>query len=186
MSLNSEALKKAAAAIYGTGSIDGRAVTMSLDDAEVTASLVVTAYLSALPSGDMGTLVERLNDLLDQYWGLAYVEGEAGRTTDTPAGDADRVRSEIASAFQALIAERDSYWGKYHAVKVDRDNCSTRAEASEARAKELEKALEPFATAADDAERLAGHDGPLGDYIFIETLRAARAALRNVKETGNG
>ncbi len=41
----------------------------------------------------------------------------------------------------------------------------------------LEAALKPFAHAADDAERVVGHDGPMGQYLDYSTLCAARAAL---------
>lgn len=41
----------------------------------------------------------------------------------------------------------------------------------------LEKALRPLADHADACERLAGHDGPLGEYVPYETLKQARQAL---------
>lgn len=48
---------------------------------------------------------------------------------------------------------------------------------SQARMERLEEALRPFANAADDTERLAGHDGPLGQWIDYADLRRARSVL---------
>jgi hypothetical protein len=52
-------------------------------------------------SADDQTRVE-IEGLIDAYWDIAYVEGEAGRTTDTPDGRAQEVRSAISSRLHAL------------------------------------------------------------------------------------
>lgn len=46
--------------------------------------------------------VDRLMELVAQYWDLAYAEGAEGRTHDTEDGAAQRVLSEIRAAAQAL------------------------------------------------------------------------------------
>lgn len=46
--------------------------------------------------------VDRLMELVAQYWDLAYAEGAEGRTHDTEDGAAQRVLSEIRAAVQAL------------------------------------------------------------------------------------
>lgn len=48
-----------------------------------------------------------IDELLDEYWDLAYAEGQRGATTDTPSGDAQRVRSALSAAIERLLAERD-------------------------------------------------------------------------------
>lgn len=50
---------------------------------------------------------------------------------------------------------------------------------------ELAVALRPFAEAADDAERTAGHDGPLGQYLDLPHLRRARAAISKLASLSN-
>lgn len=54
--------------------------------------------------------------------------------------------------------------------------------ADKARIAELEEGLEPFASAADDAERLAGHDGPLGQYIDLPHLRRVHSLLNGERK----
>jgi len=69
---------------------------------------------------------------------------------------------------------------------VERVNAAeARALTAEAALVKARTALEPFAKAADDAERLVGHDGPLGQYIDLADLRAARLAL-SAGEEENG
>lgn len=53
-----------------------------------------------------------------------------------------------------------------------------RITALEAENARLREALEPFAKAADDAERFAGGDGPMGAYLDYTDLDAARATLK--------
>jgi hypothetical protein len=53
-------------------------------------------------------------------------------------------------------------------------------EAQQAQIERLAEALRPFARIADDAEGLAGHDGPLGQYVVLHHLRRARSALKEV------
>jgi hypothetical protein len=47
-------------------------------------------------------LVDRLNELIDRYWDLAYAEGQEGRTHDTASCDAQRTRDEISRAISNL------------------------------------------------------------------------------------
>ena len=51
----------------------------------------------------------KLQDLIDEYWMLAFQEGKEGREHDTEAGDAQRVRNEINSELDYLrtIADAD-------------------------------------------------------------------------------
>lgn len=60
-----------------------------------------------------------IEGLIDAYWALAYAEGKEGRTTDTPDGDAQRIRSAITDRLTTLTAERDAAKGKL-ALIVDR------------------------------------------------------------------
>jgi len=57
---------------------------------------------------------------------------------------------------------------------------ATALEAQQAEIDKLVEALRPFAKAAHDAERMAGHDGPLGQHMFFSDLVAARSALKEV------
>ena len=52
-------------------------------------------------------LVERLRELIGQYYDLGYAEGVAGRDADTVAGDAQTAWLEIDDAITRLKAERD-------------------------------------------------------------------------------
>lgn len=44
----------------------------------------------------------KLKTLIGCYWGLAFVEGQDERTTDTPDGQAERVWSEIERLIDKL------------------------------------------------------------------------------------
>lgn len=53
----------------------------------------------------MTTEVKDVERLIDEYWDLAFMEGASGRTTDTPNGDAQRVRSAISSLLVSLPSQ---------------------------------------------------------------------------------
>lgn len=53
-------------------------------------------------------------------------------------------------------------------------------EAQQALIDKLAEALRPFAAAADHAERIAGPDGPVGQYVKLHHLLRARSALKEV------
>jgi chromosome segregation ATPase len=50
-----------------------------------------------------------LKALIGQYWSIAYAEGSEKRTTDTPAGDAQRVWHEIESTIDRLTTQLKHY-----------------------------------------------------------------------------
>lgn len=52
-----------------------------------------------------GGLVREIEALVDEYLDLAYVEGEAGRSTDTPKDDAQRVRFAISERLASLAVD---------------------------------------------------------------------------------
>lgn len=62
--------------------------------------------------------VTHLRALIDEYWELAYAEGKEGRKTDTPNGDAQRVRNLIEKCLSA-IAAYDSSKREQQAQAVD-------------------------------------------------------------------
>lgn len=66
--------------------------------------------------------VERLRELIAEYWDLAYAEGAESRSHDTPAGDAMRVSAEIDKCIAALLhqlAERDAALEREQGVRED-------------------------------------------------------------------
>lgn len=50
-----------------------------------------------------------LRGLIDEYWALAYAEGQEGRTHDTEAGDAQRVSMEIDKAIREALTPPDGF-----------------------------------------------------------------------------
>jgi hypothetical protein len=56
------------------------------------------------PVPQTNPVADKLRELISTYWDLAYAEGQAGRTTDTPNGDAQQVHSEIEAILSALTA----------------------------------------------------------------------------------
>jgi len=57
------------------------------------------------PNQGAASLVERLRDLIGQYFDLGYAEGVVGRDVDTMAGEAQAAWSEIDATLSALEAE---------------------------------------------------------------------------------
>lgn len=51
---------------------------------------------------DAPAIFRRVNDLIDQYWDLAYAAGQENRTHDTANGDEQRTRSAIAGELAKL------------------------------------------------------------------------------------
>ena len=105
----------------------------------------------------------------------------------------DTAKSEAADLIATLTAERNraiadlfSFGELYDAEdKKAADEIAglqTALSTALLQVEALTKALEPFARAADDAERLAGHDGPLGQYVGLTELRAARESLRSLSK----
>lgn len=47
-------------------------------------------------------IAEDLEALIDKYWDLAYLEGNEGRTVDTPDGEANRTRVFIHQLIKQL------------------------------------------------------------------------------------
>jgi hypothetical protein len=58
----------------------------------------------ALPAPIDETIIPEIEGLIDAYWNLAYTEGQQGRTTDTPEGDAQQVRSAITKRLRAFVS----------------------------------------------------------------------------------
>lgn len=90
-------------------------------------------------------------------------------------------RTQAASAISRLVKERDALVLSTGEHITRRSELLARAEAAEASVARLtallaeaDEVVKPFAKAADNAERLAGHDGPLGQYVELEHLRPAR------------
>ena len=54
-------------------------------------------------------MADKLEELLGEYWSLAYAEGVEGRTHDTKAGDAQRVLAEIISAWKQMQQRVEGY-----------------------------------------------------------------------------
>lgn len=82
-------------------------------------------------------------------------------------GSREDLRRKAATDAQGLVM-------RLHEAPVDRALCYEAA----ARITALEAALAPFAKAADEAERLAGHDGPLDPMVSLQDCYHARIALR--------
>lgn len=53
---------------------------------------------------DIERKARELRELIDQYWSLAYAEGQERRDHDTEDGDAQRISMEIDIAIRSLIA----------------------------------------------------------------------------------
>lgn len=74
-------------------------------------------------------VTEKISNLLDQYFDLAFEEGREGRFYDTEAGDAQRVRSELEEAIAALSAKvtnvAEGSEPRYAAVVQARDQANT-------------------------------------------------------------
>jgi hypothetical protein len=53
-------------------------------------------------------IATEIEGLIDAYWNAAYAEGEQHRTTDTPDGRAQKIRSGITSRLARLAASPSS------------------------------------------------------------------------------
>jgi hypothetical protein len=56
------------------------------------------------PTPTTDSTVVEIEGLIDAYWDIAFVEGESGRTTDTPDGRAQETRSAISRRLRALAS----------------------------------------------------------------------------------
>jgi hypothetical protein len=163
----------------------------------------ISAYLSALP-GEAEVVAWKVSamDRLDQFF---EIEGEADQWANSP-GVFDSVVEPLvtlaslqAMQVRAEKAERErDHWKANHAEMVQR-NAVLRERPDlpadrlpsiaryEARVKELEEALEPFARAADFIERDYGADTPDAQMQFPQiTMRELRRARTALKGGSNG
>jgi len=108
------------------------------------------------------------------------IEDEGDRTYFGSTNDADTFR-EVWQDLDAWAWDDIMSDGKMTDVYAASRKAHTRAEVAEAKLAEARKVIEPFARAADNAERLAGHDGPLGQCVELEHLRAARRFIEETK-----
>ncbi|UJW87935.1 hypothetical protein [Devosia sp. SL43] len=104
-------------------------------------------------------IVERLRELIGEYFDLGYAEGATGRDADTVGGDAQRVWSEIASTIAAISEE-------------NRLSMQTIADERE-RAEKAEAAL---ATAQEALERAYDFLGGVDGAVELRALIAASLA----------
>lgn len=108
--------------------------------------------------------MDRLRELVGEYFDLGYAEGVAGRDTDTMAGDAQRVLSEINGHIEAA---------------------ESRALSLEEEVKRLREALKPFAeyligmpVDLDQKGRPLPDDAGVGwAYLTVGDFRRARTTL---------
>ena len=54
------------------------------------------------PNGVQAPVADKLRDLIDRYWSLAYAEGAEGREHDTEDGAAQQCRHEIEEVLRAI------------------------------------------------------------------------------------
>lgn len=102
-----------------------------------TAPTTQAAPQPAASQVDSKTVTNTLCELIDQYWDIAYAEGQEGRTHDTEAGDAQRVRSGINRAIAALTtkSQRSAPGAQGDALDAARyrwlrDGCDTKGSAA--------------------------------------------------------
>lgn len=90
--------------------------------------------------------VERLRELIAEYWDLAYAEGAESRSHDTPAGDAMRVSAEIDKCIAVLLqqlAEREADLEREQGVREDAQRQLRAAERAREEATGLLREVEP-------------------------------------------
>lgn len=142
---------------------------------------MIAATPTSIPEEYQG--LAEIEALVSEYWDLAYVEGEAGRTTDTPDGDAQRVRSAISAALTHLSTQLEQ-------VKGERDNLADEL-ASPTWPKWAASITDQLKSYGVDIDPFEGWDLPvdlddwLSEAVRIETekLRArAEAAERSLAE----
>jgi hypothetical protein len=162
-----------------------------------TIRLIAPAPLSALPGE--AEVVERLRKLTSpdaEMLSDGYRLTEIIKLNPADALQAMQARVEAAEeANKALMAERTNLieTKRQQIEALDDENHDLhkkmrqefhRAEAAEARVKELEEALEPFAKAADFIERDYGADTPDAQMQFPQItmleLRRARTTLSSI------
>lgn len=145
----------------------------------------ISAYLAAATPADVGeepVAWRWKTPAEDDHWVWSY-----SAVIDNPH-DARCEPLYSATALERVVRERDEARADHEWMTANRNKwqdaatiARRRAESAEAKLAEARKVIEPFARAADNAERLAGHDGPLGQCVELEHLRAARRFLEETK-----